>query len=288
MADPAREEADRFFSSRDHPTSHPEDQDRFSDKSEEDDDKDEKPVQSSTRNHDSDDEDNTANMATMTTTRTTYNLPSTTHYANTGPKGVIADAQSFARAKQSSSFRSRLTSIANNISFKSQPSTTVSEKQQSKAKSTSSNSDPALSEEDSDSEFMNTWRQTRLQELSQNQTQGLRRVSPSRRVWGTLSEVDANGYLDAIEKVSDDNVVIVMIYDPSSTASNEVEDELGMLAYKYSTTRFVKLHHEIAEMESVEVPAVLAYKAGDVFATVSGAKAEGLEDVLKRNRVLPS
>ena len=285
MADLAREEADRYFSSRDNPTSHPEDRDNHSDHSEEED---EKAASESNPSHDSDDEDTAHKMATMTQTRTSYQIPSTTHYANTGPKGVIADAQSFARAKQSS-FRSRLANITNNISFKSQPSTTVTEKaSKSKAKSTSSDSDVALSEEESDSEFMNTWRQTRMQELQQKENKATRRVSPSRRIWGALSEVDANGYLDAIEKVSPEDVVVVLIYDPESSPSREIEDELGMLAYKYSTTRFVKLPQEIAEMESVEVPAVLAYKAGDVFATVSGAKAEGLEDMLRTNRVLPS
>jgi hypothetical protein len=279
MADLAREEADRLFSSRDPAATHPEDRDRAS---EESDDQIENTIRSSSKRQESDDEDS-ANMATMTATRTSYRIPSTIHHANTGPKGVIADAQSFARAKQSS-FRSKFAYITN--SFKTQPS--VSEKAQSKAKSGSSNSDIALSEEDSDSEFMNTWRQTRIQELSQKQAQATRRVSPSRRTWGTLSDVDAIGYLDAIEKVSDDDVVIVMIYDPSSSQSAEVEDELQTLAYKYSTTRFIKLHQEIAEMESVEVPAVLAYKAGDVIATVSGAKSEGLEDVLKKQRVLAS
>jgi hypothetical protein len=133
MADLAREEANRFFSSRDHASSHPEDRDNLSDNSEAED---EKPVEKYSQEQDSDDEDNTHKMATMTQTRPNYHLPSTTHYANTGPKGVIADAQSFARAKQSS-FRSRLANIANN--FKSQTPNTITEKNDnSKAKSSSS------------------------------------------------------------------------------------------------------------------------------------------------------
>lgn len=38
------------------------------------------------------------------------------------------------------------------------------------------------------------------------------------------------------------------------------------LARKYSSTRFVKLHFQDAEMEPAGVPAVLAYRAGDKFA----------------------
>jgi hypothetical protein len=46
------------------------------------------------------------------------------------------------------------------------------------------------------------------------------------------------------------------------------------------------LHHDIAEMESVETPAVLAYRAGDVITTISGAKAAGLEEVLIKSVLL--
>ncbi len=286
MADTARDEADRYFSSRDHSTSHPEDRDNSSDRSEED----EKPTKTLNQISESDDADddgdNIHKMATTTQTRASYTIPNTTHYANTGPKGVIADAQSFARAKKTS-FRTRLTDMRNNLSFRSEKSTSEKDTRP-QIRSTFSDTDIALSEEDSDPDFMNTWRQTRIQELQQKSAQGARRISPSRRTWGVLSDVDANGYLDAIEKVSDEDIVIVLVYDSEISRSRDVEDELGMLAYKYSTTRFVKLHQDIAEMETVEVPAVLAYRAGDVIATISGARAHGLEDMLKKQRVLPS
>lgn len=47
-----------------------------------------------------------------------------------------------------------------------------------------------------------------------------------------------------------------------------VEDSLMTIARRNVTTRFVKLHHEIAEMDHVGVPAILAYRGGDVFATL--------------------
>lgn len=47
-----------------------------------------------------------------------------------------------------------------------------------------------------------------------------------------------------------------------------MEDCLTTVARKQATTRFVKLHYEIAEMEHVTPPALLAYKNGDVFATI--------------------
>lgn len=284
MADLAREEADRYFSHRDHLTSHPEDRDNSSRNSSEDP---TEPTFDGSRSDPGtdDDDDDSHNMATMTATKANYNIPSQTQYANTGPKGVIADAQSFARAKQTT-FRQRLVSFGRSLT-NAKPSdlgTIPSEKQTKVSQSAASDSDSlGLSEDDADSEFMKTWRANRLQELSTQsaaQYSSQRRQSPSQRTWGTLVEVDANAYLDAIEKVSGESVVVVMIYDPGSTSSIEVQDELGMLAYKHNKTRFVKLHHEIAEMDAVEIPAILAYRAGDVIATISGAKAEGLEGTL--------
>ena len=284
MADLAREEADRYFSHRDHPTSHPEDRDDDSRHSS--DQHTEPAFDQSDPGTDNDDD----NMVTKTSTRPAYHIPTQTHYANTGPKGVIADAQSFQRAKQTT-FRQRIASFGRNLTGnKPAESTTATTGKSDKIKhssrspkSTTSDSDSlSLSDDEADSEFMKTWRANRLQELSQSQSQysSQRRQSPSQRTWGTFVEVDANGYLDAIEKASEDSVVVVMIHDPTSAASADVEDELGMLAYKHNKTRFVRLHHEIAEMEAIQIPAILAYRAGDVIATISGAKADGLENVL--------
>ena len=39
-----------------------------------------------------------------------------------------------------------------------------------------------------------------------------RKQSPSKRSYGRVEPVDANGYLDAIEKVSKDTVVVVVVY----------------------------------------------------------------------------
>ena len=44
----------------------------------------------------------------------------------------------------------------------------------------------------------------------------------------------------------------------------------------------MKLHHDVAEMTHVEVPAVLAYRGAEVVATLSGVSAEGLEAKLLR------
>jgi hypothetical protein len=77
-----------------------------------------------------------------------------------------------------------------------------------------------------------------------------------------------------------------------SEESKFVEDCLNTLSRRYATTRFVKLHHTEAEMDAAVVPAVLAYKGGDLFANIMrivdeippgrNLSTESLELVLRR------
>ena len=47
-----------------------------------------------------------------------------------------------------------------------------------------------------------------------------------------------------------------------------VEDALSYLAQKHDHTRFVKLPYQDAEMAVEAVPAILAYRAGDIIANL--------------------
>jgi hypothetical protein len=269
MSNSAQEEADRLFSQKEHHASHPEDRldaDNSSSHNSED--------HLQQHSDQDDDEDPLNDQSNKMATTANYHIPNTRFDANTGPKGVIADAQSFNRAKQST-FRKTLNSFANALSSKP-----------AQIPAASSSHGSASDRDSDDEEFMRQWRQNRLQELTERNNASVRRKSPSQRIWGTVEDVDANGYLDAIERVKDDVVVVVCIYNPESSTSLEVEDMLSTIAYKHTTTRFVKLHHEIAEMREVGVPALLAYRGGDVFATISDARPEGLETTLRRNGVL--
>ena len=53
-----------------------------------------------------------------------------------------------------------------------------------------------------------------------------------------------------------------------SDISNMVEECMRQVAQRNDTVRFVKLHNDDAEMEEEGVPAVLAYKGGDKFASL--------------------
>lgn len=132
-------------------------------------------------------------------------IPNTVYDANTGPKGVIADAQAFERARKTS-FRKTLLNAAGFSLSPPQPQPQVR-----KERSPSSGKE----DDDGDDEFMRKWRESRMRALQDTAaSNSARRPSPRRRVYGSVQDVDAGGYLDAIEKVPRDTVVVVCIYDP--------------------------------------------------------------------------
>ncbi|KAF7115752.1 hypothetical protein CNMCM5793_003255 [Aspergillus hiratsukae] len=234
---------------------------------------------------DSEDFDGTA-MASRTAT---YQVPRTKFDANTGPKGVIADAQAFERARKRSFRRTLLSATGMDYSHHRSNSKSITDD----ANLLQHPSPPDGSASEDEEQFMRKWRESRMQEL-QNQTS--RRTSPRRKMYGSVETVDAAGYLDAIEKVSSDTVVVVCVYDPESNVSSLVEDCLDTIARRQPTVHFVKLDHEIAEMDNIDAPALLAYRAGEVFATIveilkqipkgRSCSADSLEDLLKSHRIL--
>jgi hypothetical protein len=134
--------------------------------------------------------------------RSAYYIPKLRSEANTGPKGVIADAQAFEQAKKQHRF-----SFARKGRKSPSPPAVVPRAYKNEDYEKSS-------EEDDDDGFMARWRQRRLQELTNKRfARGPSPNSGSKRVWGSLVRVDAEGYLDAIEKASPSTVVVVLISD---------------------------------------------------------------------------
>ncbi|KAL3423813.1 phosducin [Phlyctema vagabunda] len=173
----------------------------------------------------------------------------------TGVKGVIADARSFEEARKSGSWREK---FSNNITKARSPSATRYRDVE----------DGSASEDD---EFMERWREARRQEL-----QGVgndirnRRTSPSVRRYGRFDEVDALGYLDAIEKVGRDTIVVVFVYDNECPVSSIISDALTPLVAVHPAIHFVRVHYEDIEFDNAGVPAILAYKnQGDLFANLT-------------------
>ncbi|KAH7067654.1 thioredoxin-like protein [Paraphoma chrysanthemicola] len=214
--------------------------------------------------------------------RSNYYMPSHIRSeANTGPKGVIADAQAFEQAKKQ----------ARRFTWKK---TTPPPTQYSV---NAWHEKDASSEEDNEDSFMKEWRAARLREL-QNVGQRIRSRtnSPSRRIYGNFPLVDAEGYLDAIDKSSPETTVVVFVYSDDSQVTREVEACMREVALRNDTTRFIKLHNSEAEMEEEGLPAILAYKRGDKVAGLvpllnelpddSELSAVALETCFRRSRIL--
>ncbi|KAK5115849.1 hypothetical protein LTR85_009443 [Meristemomyces frigidus] len=214
-------------------------------------------------------------------------IPTTRYGANTGPKGVISDAQHWRDSR-----RQHRTSMRSTASLASHMQSGLSMREQPPAEKV-----PEFDDEDEDDEldddFMDKWRRNRLLEMRKG-TPGSNMHSRerSRRLWGGLTTVDGEGYLDAVDKSPPDTVVVVYIYDDCSEVSTSVEECIRSIARKHIGTRFIKLHYRDAEMEPAGVPALLAYRSGDKFAGLvpviqdipddADLSATTLENVLRR------
>ncbi|CAI4219035.1 unnamed protein product [Parascedosporium putredinis] len=186
---------------------------------------------------------------------------------STGVKGVIADARSYEMAKKQrfmSAVRTARRSMFGTDSTRAN--------QQPKYNSGESETDGELSGSDEES-FLQQWRESRRRELESENSRAprTRRTSPSARIYGRFDEVDALGYLDAIEKVGRDTIVVVFVYDHECPVSSEIERALIPLVSRHTAVHFVKVHYEEIEFDNAGVPAVLAYKnQGDLFANLTG------------------
>ena len=202
MSASAQEDFDGLFDTNNaEPEIHSEDLSRSPDRSDSSSDHD-----GSTTLHSSGELSTAPSLATAAMPSTSY-LSNTTQFdANTGPKGVIADARSFETARKRS-FRQTIYAFTDNTPFKR---LNVANREKSKTPSPDSSAD----EDEDEDDFMRTWRQKRFDELaSMKQEIKTRRQSPSKRRYGSLIAVDPAGYLDAVEKVGAETVVVVLIYD---------------------------------------------------------------------------
>ncbi len=208
MSTSAQDEFDALYNNNQgsRSTRHPDDRADKSDSSDND---------STTLNDDEDSPDLDASVVMPTATY----LPTATQFdANTGPKGVIADARSFETARKRN-LRQTLYAFSSGLSH----SGPTSKKWREKSKSPS----PDISADEEEDDFMRKWRANRIDELvSMNQDIRTRRQSPSQRTYGSLITVDPIGYLDAVEKVPSYTTVVVLIYD----------DEVGPLFLDHPIT----------------------------------------------------
>lgn len=128
----------------------------------------------------------------------------------TGVKGVIADARSFVETKREGAWKSRNQSANRG---KENGRTALYQKKE-KRQGGAEGESYYHSDSEEDEEFLEQWREARRKEiLREGNDIRNRRTSPSMRRYGRFDEVDALGYLDAIEKVGRETVVVVFVYD---------------------------------------------------------------------------
>ncbi|KAI0834988.1 thioredoxin-like protein [Hypoxylon sp. FL0890] len=179
---------------------------------------------------------------------------------STGVKGVIADAHAYEQARQSK-WRNRVRAARQSVFGKGEIPRT-----------TGSHSGESDEDEDEDT-FLQQWRETRRLELERDAKNNVRnrRTSPSLRMFGRFDSVDALGYLDAIEKVGRETVVVVFVYDHQCEVSRLIEAALRPLVTAHPYVHFVKVHYEDIEFDNAAVPTILAYRnQGDLFANLTG------------------
>lgn len=148
--------------------------------------------------------------------------PSFDSGCTTGVKGVIADARSFEAAKREVAWKAK-------VQVAQAQSQEKKKKQQQRGRNREGDS-YLVDEDDSDEEFLEQWREARRKEVMREGSDiRNRRTSPSIRRYGRFDEVDALGYLDAIERVGRETVVVVFVYDvevcpPSLSLSHSLGD----------------------------------------------------------------
>ncbi|GKT49868.1 uncharacterized protein ColSpa_10049 [Colletotrichum spaethianum] len=236
-------------------------------------------------------------MPTLGQTGSDLKLPPASFDAGrtTGVKGVIADARNYENARKTSFMSRARTTVRRSIFGLDDLNSQSHPSQKSGSETDEANGS------DSDDSFMQQWRESRRRELESESTKVIRnrRTSPSVRIYGRMDEVDALGYLDAIEKVARDTVVVVFVYDPEVNipppppppppsppmiveeplltidlqcdVSATIEQAMMALVSQHSTIHFVKVHYLDIEFDNAAVPAILAYRnQGDMIANLTG------------------
>nr|OQO23493.1 hypothetical protein B0A51_08933 [Rachicladosporium sp. CCFEE 5018] len=262
MATPAQAEFNDLMRDKSHRSHHPEDDndDARSFLNLSDDDEDRTPPASIQ------DPDEYVPRASMSSGRPT--IPRTRYGANTGPKGVISDAQNYRDSQ-----RVHRTSLRSTSTLPQHIGQKLSRREQilEEKRGENDDEDDEFGLEDGDGEFMSKWREGRLKELQGGgfESKMHSRVR-QRRLYGAMVTVDGDGYLEAVEGSGGDTVVVVYIYDDIVS--------FALQQGPHQDVRFVKLHYQDAEMEPAGVPALIAYRAGEKFAGLVPIVGEIPED----------
>ena len=149
-------------------------------------------------------------------TQARHTIPTTRYGANTGPKGVISDAQNFrdSRRMHRTSMRGSTATTGPQMQLSGLSLAPAAEKARGHVDEEGEVEEEG-EEHEEDDDFMKTWRRTRLREMQSGS--GLESKmhvrTRSARLWGGLPTVDGEGYLDAVDRSPAGTAVLVYIFD---------------------------------------------------------------------------
>ncbi|KAG0224268.1 hypothetical protein BGW41_005172 [Actinomortierella wolfii] len=186
--------------------------------------------------------------------------------AKTGPKGVLADQQ-YHRQKQDEERAQQL--AAYQVKLQGKAITTTSyredferERQAAIARGDAPPTDAAFQQEDEDEKELARIRQNRLKQYQAGSSRPT--LAPGRKVFGTLMEMNAAQYVSAVDDEHKDTTVIIHIYTESNPECRRLDDCLILLAARYATTKFIRIHAREVDFDPQVCPTVLAYRAGEL------------------------
>lgn len=128
-------------------------------------------------------------------------------------------------------------------------------------------------------------RQQRLKELKQQRDQ---------KVFGTVTTIGIDEYIEVIDEQEKDISVIVHLFDESLQKCKELDKHLLDLSYKYALAKFVRISALELDFDLVESPAILGYKNGILITNLvriidlvgERFDIEEIEDLLTRYVIL--
>ncbi|KAL9060023.1 MAG: hypothetical protein Q9162_000873 [Coniocarpon cinnabarinum] len=192
--------------------------------------------------------------------------------AMTGPKGVIADAAAFEREKSGKRSSDYARTKDLKLPRAQQFGGSTSPRRRQMGSRSGSGSEGAS---EGDEPAVKAWRERRMQEMRAEKEKATgRKSSVGQRRDGEVKLVDAEGFLEGVDKAGRGCVVVVLITDDENPLSALYSQSLHTISTKYPSHSFIALTAIDASIDSAACPAILAYRDGEQFAQVMPLRDE--------------
>ncbi|KAI9258505.1 thioredoxin-like protein [Sporodiniella umbellata] len=232
--------------------------------------------------------DEEADKDTIETTNSTASSILRDQGPQTGPKGVQADYAFYQQKKTQKEQKARYD--YNERLLAKAPMTTTFAQDQKEAELVL---EGEQENDSSDEEMMQQYRERRLRELKnikyRNQS-----INPQHKLFGTVSTIHLDQYLESIDQEWHTVPVIFHIFNNQIPACLQLDKYLVDLARKYTLAKFLRISASELDFDLVGSPALLAYQAGILVANLVrltdevGARfdVESVENVLIKHGAL--